>query len=477
MEPNDMIARGAGIAASYRFAGTPGESRLIMVFLGWGMSPEPFVRLAKPGYDVLLLWGYRRGEGFAGELSGVAARYKEVVVVAWSFGVVAASYILEGMRTLPVTREVAVNGTPLHIDRRRGIPPAVFNITLKGLSEAAVEKFTARMFANEAEFDAFVAAGNSRDFSSVAEELRFFGDLPPYPGSAGWDFAVAGERDLIFPASSQEACWTEAGVPLSVIAGAGHYIDLQRVIDDFVVDKELVATRFSAARDTYRESAPTQRSVAARLWALARPHIPLGALRVLEVGVGDGLLTDLYTPKLEIADLALMDIAVVDSGRFPAGARFVRCDAEEAVAGLPAESVDLILSASTLQWFHSPERFVAMAYRALAPGGVMALSFFGEGTYREVAAITGVSLKYPDPSRWKPEGEVLASLKETLTERFPDAAAAARHISRTGVNALRRDRESSVAAARKLMRSLQADADGRVGLTYVSNYLIIRKPI
>ena len=94
MEPNDMIARGAGIAASYRFAGTPGESRLIMVFLGWGMSPEPFVRLAKPGYDVLLLWGYRRGEGFAGELSGVAARYKEVVVVAWSFGVVAASYIL-----------------------------------------------------------------------------------------------------------------------------------------------------------------------------------------------------------------------------------------------------------------------------------------------------------------------------------------------------------------------------------------------
>ncbi|MCM1070229.1 MAG: DUF452 family protein [[Clostridium] fimetarium] len=477
MEPLDMTACKAEIAASYRFAGTPGESRLVMVFLGWGMSPEPFLQLSKPGYDVMLLWGYRRGEGFDGELRRIARGYKEIVVIAWSFGVVAASYLLEAMGDLPVTRKVAVNGTPLHIDRRRGIPPAVFNLTLRGLSEAAVEKFTARMFANNSELDAFVAAGNSRDFNSVADELHFFGDLPPYTGDTRWDFAVAGDRDLIFPPVSQEACWREAGVPLSVIAEAGHFIDLRRVLDDFVVDKELVATRFSAARNTYRDSAPAQRSVAARLWELARPHIPSGALRVLEVGVGDGLLTDLYVPELEIADLGLMDIAGVDRGRFPAGARFTRCDAEEAVAGLPEESVDLILSASTLQWFHSPERFVAMAYRALAPGGVMALSFFGEGTYREVADITGVSLKYPDPSRWKPEGVVLASLRETLTERFTDAAAAARHISRTGVNALRRDRASAVAAGRKLMRCLPAEADGRVGLTYVSNYLIIRKPI
>ncbi len=467
------------LSASFCFAGVRGNNRLIMVFLGWGMSPEPFLHLAKPGYDVLLLWGYHRGdvEEFPTSLRSIVGVYSEIVVIAWSFGVVAASYIMERLGDMPVTRKVAVNGTPRHIDRRMGIPPAVFSLTLKGLTSAAVDKFNDRMFADRSERAAFIAAGQSRSFDSVLEELRFFGSLPPYTGSFRWNFAVEGGKDLIFSPAGQETFWKSVGVPITIMPEAGHFIDLRSVINDFVVDKELVASRFGSAMGTYRESAGTQRAVASRLWTLVKPFVPVGALRVLEVGVGDGLLTELYAGEINRTDLLLMDIAMVDKERLPAKARFECCDAEEAVGKLAEESVDLILSASTLQWFHSPERFVEMAYRALSPGGVMALAFFGEGTYREVASLTGVSLKYPDPSCWNMVGEVLVSEKETVTEIFADSVAAVRHISRTGVNALRRDSATSVREGRRLLRGLHASPDGRVKLTYVPNYLIIRKPI
>lgn len=468
----------AAVSASVRFAAEPCRDRLLMVFLGWGMSPEPFISLSKPGYDVMLLWDYRGADGgFAERLRETLSRYSEIVVVAWSFGVVAASYVLDSLDGLAVTRKIAVNGTPRHIDRTCGIPPAVFSLTLRGLSPAAVEKFNGRMFVGDRMRDAFLSEPSSRGFESVLEELRVFGALPPYEGAVRWDFAIIGGKDLIFPPDNQAACWAESSCKVAEIPSAGHYIDLQSVMDDYVVDKELVASRFGSARGTYRGSAGAQREVAERLWELAAPLIPRRPERVVEVGVGDGLLTELYVPALEPAALSLWDIADVDSSRFPAGSRFVRCDAEIDVAGLGASSVDLILSASTLQWFHSPETFVAKAFVALKPGGIMALSFFGEGTYREVAAITGVSLRYPDPSRWHIDGEVLVMEKDTLAVSFDDAAAAVRHISRTGVNALRRDPSTSVGAGRRLLRELPKEADGRVTLTYVPCYLIIRKPI
>ncbi len=464
------------VSASSRLTAPSAGSRLIMVFLGWGMSPEPFLTLAKPGYDVMLLWEYRLGrDGIDDEILDRLSAYREIVVVAWSFGVVAASYMLDSYPGLPVTRKVAVNGTPRHIDRRFGIPPAVFSVTLRGLSPAAVVKFTDRMFADVADRGAFAAAGNSRSFDSVLEELRLFGGLPVYSGGLRWDFAVVGGRDAIFPPANQSAFWAAAGCRAIERTEAGHYVGLQSVIDDFVVDKELVASRFGGVRDTYRDSAGVQRGVAEKLWRLTKGSLSGPVASVLEVGAGEGLLTELYAPSLSPETLVLWDIADIGSGRFPPGALFERCDAEEAVRRCPL-SFDLVISASTLQWFHSPETFVANAMRLLRPGGLLALSFFGDGTYREVSDITGVSLKYPDPSVWDIDGEVVLLEKDSVAESFADAAAAVRHIGRTGVNALRRDRGASVSAGRRLMRELPENPGGGVSLTYVPYYMIIRKP-
>ena len=66
--------------------------------------------------------------------------------------------------------------------------------------------------------------------------------------------------------------------------------------------------------------------------------------------------------------------------------------------------------------------------------------------------------------------------KDSVAESFADAAAAVRHIGRTGVNALRRDWGASVSAGRRLMRELPENPGGGVSLTYVPYYMIIRKP-
>ena len=66
----------------------PGASRLILLFAGWGMSPRPLDDVSMPGYDVAVVWDYRdMSAPWLEELSG----YEETVVVAWSFGVHAAS--------------------------------------------------------------------------------------------------------------------------------------------------------------------------------------------------------------------------------------------------------------------------------------------------------------------------------------------------------------------------------------------------
>ncbi len=462
------------------YVASQGNGRLLMVFLGWGMSPEPFISLSKPGYDVMLLWNYRpAGDDSFDCLRRMIDGYSEIVVVAWSFGVVAASYVLDALSDLPFTRTIAVNGTPRHIDRCMGIPPAVFALTLRGLSPAAVVKFNTRMFADEKERIWFESYPSTRGFESVQAELNLFGELPPYNSSANrWNFAVVGGKDAIFPPANQSACWEGSGCKVTLFPESGHYIDMQKVIDDFVVDKDLVANRFGTAMETYRESAGAQREVARRLWESAEPFLPGRKDTVVEVGVGDGLFTELYADRLRPKELLLLDIAEVETSRFPTKSRFVRCDAETVFSQLcPDASVDAVFSSSTLQWFNSPEVFVARAYRALRPGGILAFSFYGEGTYREVAEITGVSLKYPDPSGWKQVGEILLIEKETVEARFADATAAVRHISRTGVNALRRNPSTAVAAGRKLIRDLPKNADGSVTLTYVPYYLIIRKPI
>jgi len=467
-----------------------GQPRLIALFLGWGMDATPFSKLCKPGYDITIFFNYTGfdpkadAEAIALESEG----YGEIVVAAWSFGVRVAADLLRLLRPiLPITSAIAVNGTETHIHPRTGIHPAIFNGTLANLSETSVRKFRRRMCADAASFAAFQAVAPQRTFQSLLDELHTFASMPsapPHTTSPIWDYAVTGGNDAIFTPQAQIEAWREMQVPCQVVERMPHMPDMQNIIDGYVVDKELVAERFSSALHTYRSQASVQRHAAQRLWNLTVPHVPRPAngrsLQVLEIGAGSGLLTDMYMPVLQGNSLTLWDIAPIDISTLPQECKFKCCDAEAETQRLYDGAIDLILSASTLQWFNSPTAFIGQLPRVLAPGGIAALSLYGQRNCCEIAQATGETLRYPTiealaTAATEASLEIVDMAEETLTLTFPSIRQLLRHLKQTGVNALNRTPATANTAALRLRRHYPLLPDGSAPLTYHPIYIVLRR--
>ena len=134
-------------------------------------------------------------------------------------------------------------------------------------------------------------------------------------------------------------------------------------------------------------------------------RISTRGVRAIEIGCGTGLLSrslDLICGNE--ATLELRDL----SGPTPLPHRpFCEGDAETGLWNEPGNSADAIISASTVQWFNSPSRFIEECMRILKPGGTLLFSTFLPGNLAEVAQATGRSLPLPDVAHWHsylPEG-------------------------------------------------------------------------
>ena len=460
------------------------NSRLILIFAGWGMDSAPFRTLAKPGYDILVVSDYTGFDPVSDipELARKCAGYDEIVVLAWSFGVrIAQEFLSAAKGKLPVTGAIAVNGTTTHVDDLRGISQSVFSGTLANLSPATVRKFRRRMFSSASGFEAFQNVAPSRGFESLRDELETFASLEPVaPDSALWDLAVGGTCDAIFPIAAQRCGWQ--GVSFREEPDMPHFPDFQKIIDCDIVDKQLVASRFAAAATTYTDNASVQTGVAMHLWNAARTHVDtcLKSISprkadIVEVGAGTGTLTRLYAASLSDHDVELWDIAPAAPQSIPEGFEFRCCDAETAIRGCADSSADIILSASALQWFNSPVSFVRESLRVLRPGGLLALSVFGPQTYQEISSVTGVSLNYPSLDALLgavAAEEVILAEESFLTGMFDSAREVLRHMKLTGVNALP---PRGSGETLRLVRNYPLTAGGKAPLTYNPVYIIVKK--
>lgn len=460
------------------------SSRVILIFAGWGMDFHPLASLEKPGYDIAVVWNYT--DFTPADFDDVIATlrpYTEVVVVAWSFGVrIAADFLSRAKGVLPITRAIAVNGTTQHIHDLCGIPVAIFNGTLQHLCDVTVRKFLRRMFNSAQEFSAFQESAPQRSFESLLAELQTFAKLPPVePNVKLWDCAIGGTLDAIFPIANQRRGWQ--GVRFIEMADMPHFPDFATILNNEVIDKELVATRFSAALNTYSESASVQADVARRLWQMAKPAVDSYLantsstnVNVLEIGVGSGMLTSLYADTLQGTSLELCDIAGVPPEVLPDWATYHCCDAEADIYNRQDCSVDIILSASALQWFNSPTTYMSEVMRVLRPSGLAIFSLFGINTFTEIKSLTGNTLHYPSLQALcdsvEHQGRIIIADEQTLTLTFDSPREVMQHIKRTGVNALQ---PHSAAATLRLVRNYPLTADGMAPLTYHPLYLIVEK--
>lgn len=181
-------------------------SRLTLFFAGWGMDEQPFMDDCPHDSDLLICYDYRSLDFDFTLLQG----YQEIRLVAWSMGVWAASVVLQHL-DLPVHESIALNGTMIPVDDSKGIPRTIFERTLNGLNEPALEKFIRRMCLKREHTEAFLSKRPKRPVAELKEELQRIGEqvrscaVPAFK----WQRAVIGRDDLIFITVNQRNAWRD----------------------------------------------------------------------------------------------------------------------------------------------------------------------------------------------------------------------------------------------------------------------------
>ena len=251
-----------------------------------------------------------------------------------------------------------------------------------------------------------------------------------------------------------------------------------------LLDQARVQRSFRRGLETYHRHAVAQARIAQDLAAmLAGAGAPRKLEAVLEFGCGTGLLTEALLGRFGIAGLTLNDLVAEAApglqARTAGQARFLAGPIEQ--LPLP-DGLDLIASASTVQWVEDIPALMARLAASLRPGGWLALSGFGRGHFPELAAL-GSGAAAPgdaDGAEWAgllpPGMELLEVVQQPIVLTFGSAMELLRHLRRTGVNGQARARWSR-ASLQAFEESYRArfGQQGRLPLTYDAVRLIARK--
>lgn len=249
------------------------------------------------------------------------------------------------------------------------------------------------------------------------------------------------------------------------------------------IDKTEIEYRFKRSVESYDENAHVQKAVIQKLMALLRTYCPIPTGRILEVGCGTGLLTTLLQQQYTGNELFINDL--VDK----------MCSKTASHCQLPSQhcmvgdierielrgEYDLIVSASTFQWFAHPEETFRRLAARIRRGGWLVFSTFGKDNFKELKALTGSGLNYYSLAEMK--GllssclEILYMEEEQYILEFNDALEVLQHVKKTGVNAT----PSQPGWTRGRLESFKQEytrhftSSGKYLLTYHPQYFICRK--
>jgi len=195
--------------------------KLILFFNGWGCDEHPFQHMISSGYDVLMVNDYR-DLTLPEEAFKAVHDYKEVQVVAWSFGVWVAQSVLMPLKE-QIQSAMAINGTFQPVSAQYGIPEPIILGTLTNLSERNLAKFQRRMVTNSEDWQQFERIKPQRLLDEVENEL-FLLTQHFQVGKMKEGFysqAIIGTDDRIIPTANQKAFWVER-VPVKELE-QGHF--------------------------------------------------------------------------------------------------------------------------------------------------------------------------------------------------------------------------------------------------------------
>lgn len=217
------------------------------------------------------------------------------------------------------------------------------------------------------------------------------------------------------------------------------------VLSTFVVfemgvthNKSLIERRFSRALHRYHTMAVVQQRIAHRLCELIDGNRGKSGV---EIGAGSGFLTERLVAKFPEMHWIANDITSASEQFMPPSVEFICCDGE--TMELPTD-VDIIATASTVQWFDNLPDFISRAAAALSADGVLAIATFGRENFSEITSEMEYYSKSEIEQLLSRENLTVIHSQEWIEQmRFENPLEVLRHIKSTGVNALTSTRWTS----------------------------------
>lgn len=249
-------------------------------------------------------------------------------------------------------------------------------------------------------------------------------------------------------------------------------------------DQRRIRQSFQRGLDSYHGAATVQAEIAAQLVQMAVAHdLPQPIETALEFGCGTGHLTDRLVQHFQLRSLLLNDL-VPEAAQLVAQRASVPTRAHVGpVETLPLPPrLELIASASTVQWVADLPALMARLSAHLAPGGHLLLSGFGRKQFHELAALgsEAAAPSYLDAADWPQmlpaEMQLLAVRQQPRVLMFDTALNLLRHLRQTGVNGQARQgwsrRDLRAFEQRYLARF---GVNGQLPLTYDPVLVLARK--
>ena len=249
------------------------------------------------------------------------------------------------------------------------------------------------------------------------------------------------------------------------------------------INKEEVEQRFRRSRVSYNDNARVQKMVVDRMVPMLLSSVERVPEKILEIGCGTGLLTSQLQRTFPSDGLYLNDL-VEELCYHAATVNHVplkHCfpgDVEKLFLPL---SFDLIASASTFQWFTTPEETFKKLSKRLEQRGVLVFSTFGKFNLREIRLTTGGGLDYRNKEELekmlKPYFEIELIEEEFHMLEFDTPLAVLQHLKKTGVNVSGDPTIWPKGRVDAFIKDYNARfaIDGKVALTYHPLYFVCRR--